>query len=389
MANRPEDHIQFMADFDGAALNVSETRVEGEIITLVPRRLNGEWKGDFAWIYFMMSGVKGVKPFFRLSVASAFAPFHDAQRFVFGNGADDAWSFFDYGRLHDFTYEFSHSAPFKMDTVHIAYGLPYPYARTIQHTAAIRNTPWVSPTDSADLNLLLGRTHGTEKGGYTDDMGRIVPPLDLKGYRITDMKSDKTKQKIVLTSGNHSGEHLANYVLEGLVDFLISDEPEAVKLRRKAIFYVYPQTNPEGRYAGYFRSNPENPHEDHNRHWKDPRGFTDIRIVRNAMLKDTGGTVDYFIDFHCQMKRLRIELYVLEAHAGCDLITALSGFEPDIFICKRPGSDTGIRTWSQSAEGLNARVSMTPEIAFLPGVLPPRYRRLGENYGLALAQILS
>ena len=58
----------------------------------------------------------------------------------------------------------------------------------------------------------------------------------------------------MLVGGVHANETLGNFTLEGLVDFLVSDDLEAAQLRRYAEFYVYPMANPDGRYAGYNRS---------------------------------------------------------------------------------------------------------------------------------------
>ena len=87
-------------------------------------------------------------------------------------------------------------------------------------------------------------------------------------------------------------------MLEGLIDFLVGDEPAAAAARAAAEFYVYPQVDPDGRFGGYYRSNPENPDKDHNRFWNDTAGFTDLTLVTEAMVLDTGGQVEMLFDFH-------------------------------------------------------------------------------------------
>src|SRR5690606_10618539 len=131
-------------------------------------------------------------------------------------------------------------------------------------------------------------------------------PRDLYGYKITDSDFTGSKMRIALVGGVHSNETLGNHTLEGLVNFLVSDELEAAQLRRYAEFYVYPMTNPAGRFAGYNRSTIVVEDTDPNRAWNPPTyqapgdssTVGEIHQVGEALRRDTAEDIDYLIDFH-------------------------------------------------------------------------------------------
>jgi hypothetical protein len=51
----------------------------------------------------------------------------------------------------------------------------------------------------------------------------------------------------------HPGETPSSYVMEGLLEFLLSETPAAVGLRRRVVFKVVPMLNPDGVVHGNYR----------------------------------------------------------------------------------------------------------------------------------------
>ena len=229
---------------------------------------------------------------------------------------------------------------------------------------------------------------GQSPGGV-DDLGRVIAPRDMYAYKITDPEATGPKVKIALNSGTHANETLGNYNLEGLVNFLVSDELDAAILRREAEFYVYPMANPDGRFAGYNRSTVQVPEEDPNRFWDPPSygGMSDIALVGNAMKADTGSNVDYFIDFHSTVNGK-------SGHYG----NLLPGYNIDPFWVRLTQLDSSIMTNGASGvdytglkfgrDELNAEFSITFETEFIADENVDRFLSLGRNFGLAWAQVL-
>jgi hypothetical protein len=290
----------------------------------------------------------------------------------------------DYGAQ---TFTFFNDSAFTENAVYVAYGQPYPYQRTVDHTNALAPSPWVSPTTSGGGDLIIGQSPGG-----TDDIGRSIAPKNLFGYKITDPNYTGPKKKIVALSGVHANETLGNFTLEGLVDFLLSDDLVAAQLRRYAEFYVYPMANPDGRSAGYNRSTVQRRTVDPNRAWNPPdyndpdnvtAALSEIRDVGEAMRVDTGEDIDYLIDFHSTVNPS------IPYHHGLILAPwqndpfwlALRGLEPSVLTAGAALEDfTGAKF---GRDELNAEFSATFETVFPANEPILRYLSLGENFGRA------
>lgn len=370
-------------DFDHGALDLANTTISDTQITLGPR-------DDIyvsRWIYCKASGILGLNPEFRISndYAAGYS-LGNGHRYVYSYD-QQTWQFFDNGENSGGFYRFSNNTPFDQDVVWLAYGLPYPLSATDDHVALVKTSPWVSPTLSADANLVIGQSND----GTLTDLGRPVPQHDMYGYRISDASAVGPKTVVVLTTGNHPNETTGTYTFQGMVDFILGDDPRAAALREVADFYVYPTSNPDGRWAGHARTNPENPWIDHNRDWDDPVLFTDLTVLTNAMKADTGSSADYFFDFHSFNNTTDIAIWIYAEHAESDFVTALVAHEPTMVVMfgSSPPDSPGVaRHWAHSPEGLNAEYTFTPESGFIPGWQPSRYMLQGENFALALYDAL-
>ncbi len=61
------------------------------------------------------------------------------------------------------------------------------------------------------------------------------------------------RDAIIITGRIHPGESNASFIVEGILGFLVSNEPEAVKLRDKYVFKIIPMLNPDGVILGNYR----------------------------------------------------------------------------------------------------------------------------------------
>ncbi|MFW5700183.1 MAG: M14 family zinc carboxypeptidase [Cyclobacteriaceae bacterium] len=226
------------------------------------------------------------------------------------------------------------------------------------HTKLVGKLPWVTPTSSANLQFVIGQTSGWPKNPeYPDDPE--IPPQNIYGYQITDLDYNNPKVKVVLTAGQHSTEFPGNYALEGMVNFLAGSDPRAVFLRRKAVFYVYPDINPEGRYMaikkinlqsapdpnakndGRYRGNPElyaAGEKDHNRVWLEEffGKFSTIDLLIAAWEKDFGNKADYLWDMHGPQPTGNWRSPSLDASTNA-YAKALMRIEPELLRCGPPG----------------------------------------------------
>jgi hypothetical protein len=375
--------INLDGDFDHGGLDEANSSVNGNMVTLAGRDNSnpGLWK----WLYFSASNVNGLQPIFQIDDEFATGGSNLNQHEMVYSYDQQNWEFFDNNDRNaaQDTFTFSNNAPFTQNQVYVAYGLPYSSARVTAHTALMAASPWVFPTSSGNASLVIGQSPGG-----VDDLGRIVAPQDMYGYKITDPSVAGPKIKIGVMSGIHSNETLGNYTLEGLVNFLTSDDLEAGILRKYAEFFVYPMANPDGRYAGYNRSTVQNVSVDPNRFWVSPNygGLSDIKVVGDALLADTGADVDYFIDLHSTVVGK-------DGHYGF----VHPDYQSDPFWLTFTQMDSEIITSNASLidltgqkfgrDELNAEFTMTFETQFIANENVDRFLDLGKTMGLAFEQV--
>lgn len=68
-------------------------------------------------------------------------------------------------------------------------------------------------------------------------------------------KSDQIADRpaVILTARVHPGESNSSYIMEGLIEYLISTDPGAKLLRDRFVFKIVPMLNPDGVVVGNYR----------------------------------------------------------------------------------------------------------------------------------------
>jgi murein tripeptide amidase MpaA len=75
----------------------------------------------------------------------------------------------------------------------------------------------------------------------------IITNFTSKPEEISD------RPAIILSSRVHPGESNSSYIMEGLLDYLVSQEAGAVMLRDRFVFKIVPMMNPDGVIIGNYR----------------------------------------------------------------------------------------------------------------------------------------
>ena len=380
--------IAFDQDFDNGSLNIDQTAVEDAdsdqpIITLAFRDVMATGR----WYHFDVRGVDGKQPLFRVPTqGGADAAHRDTHRSVYSLDGGETYRYFDNGKRGDGYFTFEADEPFSQNRVRVAYSLPYPVSRTIDHARALSDSPWVTPVPSADACFVIGLSPGTSGGGYRDELGREIPQLPLLGFRITDPAAgEDCKVNVVLTSGTHASESTGNHVLEGKIDFLVGDSPEAAELRRRTVIHVYPQVNPEGRWAGYMRSAPQAPQVNVNRDWTDEPRHSQVRTVSEAIVRDTGGRAAVLIDYHSHRSGY-LEIWDgREDGEQRPYFTTLKKAHPRLIFLHWRVNGT-VATWAE--EQLDTVESFLVEIGFNAGWSIEDYHEYGADNARALLAVI-
>lgn len=66
-------------------------------------------------------------------------------------------------------------------------------------------------------------------------------------------KHHSHKKGIFITARVHPGEPQASWVCQGIIQFLVSDDPVAIELRKNFVFKIIPMLNPDGVIYGNYR----------------------------------------------------------------------------------------------------------------------------------------
>jgi len=129
-------------------------------------------------------------------------------------------------------------------------------------------------------NAVLSTTRG----------GREVEQLLISDFGV------KPKFKVLFTARAHAGEMMSNYIIEGMIDALHSEDPLMKKLLEKAEIMIIPFLDKDGVEQGdqgKYRSP-----RDHNRDYSGKSLYTSTRAIREEIPKWLAGLPWIGIDLH-------------------------------------------------------------------------------------------
>jgi cytosolic carboxypeptidase protein 2/3 len=177
------------------------------------------------------------------------------------------------------------------EVLYFGYCVPYTYTRLQDFLATVTSkAPFVerSVIGKSLGGLDIEKITITERPKSAEAASSETPPI--------------AKKDIVVTARVHPGESNASFMLEGLVNFLISDLPEAKILRENYIFQIVPMMNPDGVVLGNYRCSLAG--VDLNRRWRKPsmEFHPEILAVRDILTGCEHKRDTIYIDLHGHSK---------------------------------------------------------------------------------------
>jgi len=225
------------------------------------------------------------------------------------------------------------------DEVQIATFFPFSYEKMDAYVDDVNSSEWATKT-------VLGQSEQAR---------------DIDLLTITNTAVPVGEKKVIYIIGRqHSAETSSSHMLEGMIDFLISDDLWAEGFRDHYIWYIAPMINPDGVYLGNSRADSSG--NDLNRDWGNSDS-NEINLVRaNIQSVDTAHSVDMFIDWHSQMNDDRWYNFVYSP-SGNTFFSILSTWTD--FGSQSEGSST-----SCEPDSCTARAWATSEGLFMFGFEP-------------------
>lgn len=205
-----------------------------------------------------------------------------------------------------FKVQFPHSAG---DVCYLAYHFPFTYTRLLTHLEVLKSSK------SPDTYLRID--------SLTKTLNNHDVPLITITSNNDNAKPILERKLVVLTSRVHPGETNASFMMEGVMDHLVSDSQLASELRSNFIFKIVPMLNVEGVINGCHRCGLTG--DDLNRQWDNPhpilhpsvfhaKGILAYchQILKTSHLGDKQEPRDQpflFCDFHGHSRKKSIFLY--------------------------------------------------------------------------------
>jgi hypothetical protein len=189
--------------------------------------------------------------------------------------------------------------------------------------------------------------------------------LTITSFHDSD-KEIAARKGVILSARVHPGETNASWMMKGALDFLISEDPEAIALRKAFVFKIVPMLNPDGVVCGNYRCDLTG--ADMNRKFDNPDPTTSP-IVYNfkKMVKEfiQERPVQLYCDFHGHSKQRNIFMY------GCiDRTDHARNIEIQVFpkLCSQISSNFSFNDCSFNLDDLKlntGRVNVFTEMSIM------------------------
>lgn len=194
-----------------------------------------------------------------------------------------------------FTYTFDHSE----DTVYFAYCYPYTYSELQEYLDTLEAR---QETYNFVTRKMLCRTIAGNRCDYLT----ITNPGEVEDIQM--------RKGVVLSARVHPGETVGSWMMQGVLEFLVSNTPEADLLRSLYVFKIVPMLNPDGTIRGNHRCSFAGC--DLNRVWKRPRELSHPVISsfkRLIKLFASNYRLEMICDMHGHSRKSNVFMY------GCNI----------------------------------------------------------------------
>ena len=201
--------------------------------------------------------------------------------------------------FHTLTFQFDFS---KINTdakyVYFAYCYPYTYTQLTNYLFSLNIYNKILRIDSIGQTLDNNKLYMLIITNFEDSFDTLA-----------------NKKAIIFTARVHPGESSSSFVIQGLIEFLLSNEPKAINLRKNYIFKIIPMLNPDGVIRGNFRMNSIG--KDLNRMWTEeneensPSVFYCHKMIQKTL---NSRNIYFFCDFHGHSSKNNFFLYSCKSH---------------------------------------------------------------------------
>ncbi|KAH0576699.1 Zinc carboxypeptidase domain-containing protein [Spironucleus salmonicida] len=135
--------------------------------------------------------------------------------------------------------------------------------------------------------------------------------LTITAKESEDSVPIKQRKIIFVTARIHPGETQSSYIMEGFLNYILSQSSKAILIRQNYIIKIIPMLNPDGVILGNYRCNYAG--FDLNRKWNSStQAMTPCIFAVHQVLQeiiDQGGIIQLYIDIHGHFKKNNMFAY--------------------------------------------------------------------------------
>ena len=200
-----------------------------------------------------------------------------------------------------YTMSFQYSPEFELDEVYFAFCVPYTVHNLRTYLDVIQDAQKRVIESPRRSHVALKVNRFCKSLG-----GQDVPIVSITNGSFEDVN----KKYVIITARCHPGESVGSFMAEGAINFLLSRDRIADKLRNEFLFKIIPMFNPDGVLAGNYRTSLAG--VDLNRRWRKPDKNMHAPV---PLLKDyirylrARKKLTAFIDMHGHSKKQNCFLY--------------------------------------------------------------------------------
>ncbi len=271
--------IKVEDNFENANVEVMEIIDSTNTIVISPS-LKNDLNTTRCWFYFKISGYdKSQLLNVRINFTSYFtAPNYPVYSYDQTNWIRIATTYASGSK--------NFSAYFTADTVYIAMGYPYTYTHLKKYLETIKNNNFTQ------VSILTKSEQNNE----------------IYKVRITDSSKTIRKQIVWIIARQHAFESHASYMMEGMLDFFVSEDDAADKLRQITEIHIVPMVDVDNVILG--ASGRMQLPIDLNRDWNDSSYWKAVKEMKKQIYESViNNNYSMFWDLHSAYPGSYINIY--------------------------------------------------------------------------------
>lgn len=192
---------------------------------------------------------------------------------------------------HYYSLAFEYKVMNEDDEIYFSHSYPYTYSDLNNYMKSVFSETY------PDLILSLGVVGESIAGNRVDVL------------TVTGKNYDKNKKVVWVLARQHPGEITSSFVVEGIINTLLSENEWVRHLRENVIFKIVPMVNPDGVIHGNSRC--ELVGADPNRRWRNPSKNLNpiIYNLKQMITKSTHANTNMVLDLHSHSRKFGTFFY--------------------------------------------------------------------------------